>query len=463
MSKINEIPDETAGVINKPKGFKAAGVHAGIRRKRLDTALIYSEVPAAAAAVFTRNVSRSANVLYNEAVLKKDSKKQAIIIVSGNANSCTGNRGKEDTQTMADQTARLLKIPSDHVFVNCTGVIGVPLPMEAVSRGIRNVVPELSSESRGGREASKAILTTDSYEKQALSRFSLDGKTITLAGMAKGSGMIHPDMATMLSFVTTDLAITPELLQKAINDTVKDTYNMISVDGDTSTNDSVQILANGRAGNKLISREDSPEYRKFHEAFYELNFRLARQIVADGEGLSSTFSCLVRGAASKSDARKIARSVVSSSLVKSAIFGADANWGRVICAAGYAGPVYDTDQADICFVGQQQSDVYSCAVPGFDDSLSSAFTATWDKIQASKHSEKSENRDRNRNEDPDEQKLEVLRKGQPVPFDEDHAQKVMESPHIRIILTLRQGNEQAEAFGCDLTYDYVKINADYRT
>jgi glutamate N-acetyltransferase / amino-acid N-acetyltransferase len=406
-----------AGGITSPKGFKAAGAIAGIKKNgKPDMAIIFSDVPAACAAVFTTNVMKAAPILWNQKVLAESESgqtAQAIVINSGNANACTGTQGMINTEAMAVTCAAATGIAANKVLVASTGVIGVQLPMDKVISGIVANSKLLSSTTDAGYDAAVAITTTDTYEKQVCVQFSLSGKIVTIGAMAKGSGMIHPNMATMLSFVTTDANITGELLQNALKESVASSYNMISVDGDTSTNDMVTVLANGQASNTLIETEGE-DFQLFSKALNFLNTEVAKSIARDGEGATKFLEVEVTKAPTLHDARVIARSVVSSSLVKAAFFGEDANWGRIICAMGYSGSQFDPAKVSI--------------------SMSSAGG-----------------------------QLPLMADGEPLPLDEELAKKVLAEKQILVNISLESGDCHATAWGCDLSYDYVKINGAYRT
>ena len=397
------------GGITSPKGFKAAGVHAGLKKARKDMALIVSECQAVTAAAFTTNKVKAAPVLWDMKVLG-GGKARAVVVNSGNANACTGEQGLKDAEETASCASSLLSVPKEEVYVSSTGVIGVPLDMDKIEGGIDKLVPLLSEKDT---DAAEAILTTDTFRKEAAAAIEIQGVTVTVAGMAKGSGMIHPNMATMLSYITTDASISQPLLQKLLGATVEDTFNMISVDGDTSTNDSVIVLANGMSGCAEI-KEGTAEAETFEEAFRYVLGELAKLIVKDGEGAGRFIEMRVAGALSKKDARTLARSVISSSLVKAAFFGSDANWGRILCAMGYSGADFDPSLVDLSFsspVGTMQ----------------------------------------------------VVRGGEPIPFDEDIAKRILLEKEVSVLADCHQGCEEAVAWGCDLTYDYVKINGDYRS
>lgn len=397
------------GGITSPKGFKAAGIHAGLKKSKLDMAMIVSETEAVSAGAFTTNVVKAAPVIWDRKILEKGSAR-AIVVNSGNANACTGEQGLADARTMAEETAGCLGCSADSVFVASTGVIGVNLDMEKISRGISVLASSLGAD---GDAAARAILTTDTVKKEAAVTVEIDGRTVTIAGIAKGSGMIHPNMATMLCFITTDAAVSRQALQSMLGRGISDTFNMISVDGDTSTNDSVIVLANGMAGNSLLE-EDSDGFSVFEEAFTYVLGQLARMIVRDGEGAGRFIQMKVTGAKSKTDAALMARSVVSSSLVKAAFFGADANWGRILCAMGYSKADFDPSLVDL------------------------SFSSAKGEIQ-------------------------VLSAGRPLAFDEGRAKEILLEKEVFATADCHQGSAEAEAWGCDLTYDYVRINGDYRS
>ena len=402
---------EIQGGVCAPAGFTAAGVHCGIRKNKTkkDLALLYSEVPCAAAAVYTKNLVKGAPILVTQEHVA-DGVAQAVICNSGNANTCNAD-GPAVARRMCELAADACGIDARDVIVASTGVIGQRLDVSPIEASVGALKDALSPD--GSRDAAEAIMTTDTAVKEFAVSFTAGGRECRLGGIAKGSGMIHPNMATMLVFLTTDCAIAPELLQKALSADADDSFNMISVDGDTSTNDMVCILANGRAGNLPIDAEGA-DYDAFAEALAFVTRRLCRAIAKDGEGATKLLECRVRGARSLSDARILAKSVVCSSLVKAAMFGADANWGRVLCAVGYAGVETDPN--------------------GIDVSFSSAAGA-----------------------------VSVCESGAGVDFSEEEAKAVLSADEIRIDVALRDGGAEATAWGCDLTYDYVRINGDYRT
>ncbi|HCX64370.1 MAG TPA: ornithine acetyltransferase [Eubacteriaceae bacterium] len=401
------------GAINTPKGFKAGGKHIGVKKKRKDLSILYSPTPAVYAGMFTTNQVKAAPVTWNQAIYQKGTPVKAVVINSGNANACTGTQGEKDNRVMAEKTASSLGIQPQEVLVASTGVIGALLPMDKIVKGIEELSGEIDDELLSGINAAEGIMTTDTTIKNICVEIELGGKKVTLSGMAKGSGMIHPNRATMLSFITTDAAIDQELLRKALVEIGKDTYNMISVDGDTSTNDMVMVLANGMAENEPIT-DEGEDYRIFCQALYEINEHLAKEIVKDGEGASKFIEVTLKGAKSKEDARTIVQSVLNSNLVKTAMFGEDANWGRVLCAMGYSGAKFDPNKVRLVFQSDQEEIV-------------------------------------------------LLEEGLPVPFDEDRAYKLLQHRDIVISIEMEEGKGEAVGWGCDLTYDYVKINGEYRT
>lgn len=401
------------GAVNTPKGYKAGGQYIGIKRKRKDLAMVVSDTPAVFAAMFTTNVVKAAPVLWNMEIEKNGGPIRAIVVNSGNANACTGKQGMEDTKTMAEKTAAQIGCKPEEVFVASTGVIGVTLPMDVVSAGIDSLAPLVDEEMQSGLNAAEAIMTTDTTMKILSLETEIGGKTVTLSGMAKGSGMIHPNMATMLSFITTDAAIDQALLRKALKEIGKDTYNMISVDGDTSTNDMVMVMANGQAGNEPILEENN-DYHTFYKALYHLNEHLAKEIVKDGEGASKFLEVTIEGAKSVDDARTMVMSILTSNLVKTAMFGEDANWGRILCAMGYSGADFDPDKASLEFSAGGQ-------------------------------------------------RILLMKEGLPIAFDEDFAYELLQNRDILIHIQLDDGNATATGWGCDLSYEYVKINGEYRS
>ena len=399
------------GGVCAAKGFLAGGVHCGIRKNRTkkDLSLIYSEKKAAAAAVYTTNLVKGAPLTVTKKHIS-DGYAQAVICNSGNANTCNAN-GIEIAEKMSELTAEKLGISPSDVVVASTGVIGQPLDIAPIADGIPSLVSGLSKD--GGADAAEGIMTTDTVMKEVAVEFTLGGKVCRIGGIAKGSGMIHPNMATMLVFITTDAAISSKMLQKTLSSDIADTFNMISIDGDTSTNDMVTVLANGLAGNEEI-REDGADFSEFMKALNTVTVHLCRMIAGDGEGATKLLECHVSGAHSASDAKKVAKSVICSSLLKAAMFGADANWGRVLCAIGYSGADVDVSKIGVSF-----------------------------------KSAKGE--------------ICVCQNGAGVDFSEEKAKEILLEKEIDIVVTLGDGEYSSAAWGCDLTYDYVKINADYRS
>ena len=399
------------GGVCAAKGFQANGIHCGIRKNhsKRDLALIYSEVPATAAAVYTTNLVKGAPLLVTKAHTA-DGKARAVICNSGNANTCNAD-GIEIAEAMSELVAKQLSIPAGDVVVASTGVIGQPLKLDPIAAGLPTLAEGLNSD--GSAAAAEAIMTTDTVLKEIAVEFELGGKTCHLGGIAKGSGMIHPNMATMLVFLTTDAAISAEMLQKALSGDVAGSFNMVSIDGDTSTNDMVTILANGMAGNAEIICEGA-DFTAFMTALNTVTVQLCRCIAGDGEGATKLLECRVEGAQNLSTARTVAKSVICSSLLKAAMFGADANWGRVLCAIGYSGADVDVQRVDVAFKSPKGI-------------------------------------------------VEVCKDGAGVPFSEEEAKAVLLEKEIEILVKLNSGDAEATAWGCDLTYDYVKINGDYRT
>lgn len=402
------------GGITAAAGFEAAGVEADIKYKnRKDMSLIYSRVPCRAAGVFTGNVVKAAPVLWDREIVAHSPGAQAVVINAGIANACTGKQGYECCRQTAEKAAKELGISEDAVLVASTGVIGWQLPLEKIAAGVEMLVREKADTLEAGQAAVEAMMTTDTVPKQAAVQIEIGGKTVTVGGMCKGSGMIHPNMCTMLGFITTDLAISKELLQEALREDVADTFNMISVDGDTSTNDTLVVLANGLAGNPEIT-EKNADYDRFREALHYIDETLAKKMAGDGEGATALFETRVIHAATKQEARQLSKSVVCSSLTKAMIYGHDANVGRIMCALGYSGVDFDPEQVDI-----------------FCESSA-------DRMQ-------------------------ICKDGMLTDYSEEEATKILSAPEVRVIVDMHRGEAQAAAWGCDLTYDYVKINADYRS
>jgi glutamate N-acetyltransferase/amino-acid N-acetyltransferase len=402
------------GGVTAAKGFQTASTAAGIKYKtRKDMAMVYSEVPCKAAGTFTTNLVKAAPVKWDQQVVKESPFAQAVIVNAGIANACTGAEGLGYCKETAKIAAEVLNVPESAVLVASTGVIGMQLPMDRIAAGIRAMAPELSGSLESGTESSKAIMTTDTKNKEVAVQIEIGGKTVTVGGMCKGSGMIHPNMCTMLGFVTTDIAISKELLQEALSNDVKDTFNMISVDGDTSTNDSLIVLANGMAGNAEIT-EKNEDYQKFCEALNYVDETLAKKMAGDGEGCTALFEVKIVGAESKAQAVTLAKSVITSNLTKAAIFGHDANWGRILCAMGYSGAQFDPEKVDLFFESAAG-------------------------------------------------KLQIIKDGVAVDYSEEEATKILSEPEVTAIADIKMGDAKATAWGCDLTFDYVKINADYRS
>lgn len=403
----------TEGGVTAAKGFMAAGIHAGIKKEGKDMAMLYSKAPCRAAGTFTTNIVKAAPVKWDQEIVHKLGKAQAVVVNSGVANACTGEEGMGYCKDTACKAAELLGISENEVLVASTGVIGKQLPMDTIKKGVETMVPLLADTREAGILAAEAIMTTDTMRKEAAVTIEVGGKTVTVGGMSKGSGMIHPNMCTMLSFVTTDAAISGEMLQKALSASVTDTYNMISVDGDTSTNDTALLLANGLAGNPEIT-EEGEDYEKFLEALNTVNTILAKKMAGDGEGATALFEVKVVGAQSKEQAVTLSKSIITSNLTKAAIFGHDANWGRILCAMGYSGAQFEPEKVDL-----------------------------WFESAAGK--------------------LKIIENGVSTGYSEETATKILSEKEVTAIADIKMGEESATAWGCDLTFDYVKINADYRS
>ncbi len=399
--------------ITNVRGFKCWGAHSGIKSLRRDLAIIYSEVPASVGAVFTQNQVVAEPIKVSRENLK-DGLAQAIVINAGNANACTGEQGYEGAKAMVQTLAESLGIDENLVLVSSTGVIGEPFPTEDIVEGIKVNAPKLTNRSSAGSFAANAILTTDTFAKEGFLEFSLDGREVNMAGIAKGSGMIHPNMATMLGFIVTDVDIAPELLQKAVSGAVEDTFNMITVDGDTSTNDMVVVMANGQAGNERLVSESHADYKVFRNKLQEMMKHLAKLIISDGEGSSKFVEYRIETAPDKATARKIARNISSSNLVKTAMFGRDPNWGRIVSAAGNSGVPFDYTQVDL-YLGNEK------------------------------------------------ERVKVLEKGKPVKYDRNFMKKLLRESHISVKMDLCNGDATAVAWGSDLTTDYVLFNSVYTT
>ncbi len=403
------------GGVTAATGFEAAGIEAGVKyQNRKDLALVYSETPCISAGVFTSNVVKAAPVTWDRELVRGGSKPiHAVVINTGIANACTGREGYEICRQTADKTAEVLGIEADSVLVASTGVIGMQIPLDKIINNLDKLAAAKSHSKEAGTNAAKAIMTTDTVQKETAVTFSIGGKTVILGGMAKGSGMIHPNMCTMLCFLTTDVVIEKTMLQKALSEVVVDTFNMISVDGDTSTNDSLVVLANGLAENPVIDSEGE-DYEIFKEALMTVCTTLARKMAGDGEGATALFETQVIHADTKENARTLAKSVICSSLTKAMIYGHDANVGRIMCALGYSGVSFDPEQVELfCSDGEKE--------------------------------------------------ICIAKNGMLTDYDEEEATRILSAPEVKVTVDMKMGEEEATAWGCDLTYEYVKINADYRS
>lgn len=402
------------GGVTAAKGFWAAGVEAGIKyHDRKDMALVWSECPAAAAGTFTTNAVKAAPVLWDQRIISRGKPVRAVVLNSGIANACTGQLGKENNEKMAEAVAEACSVQTEEVLTASTGVIGMQLRMEPVEEGVKALKEALADTEAAALDAAEAIMTTDTVSKQCAVSFAIGGKMVCVGGMSKGSGMIHPNMATMLSVITTDACIDQELLQQALRDVVSDTFNMISVDRDTSTNDTCVILANGMSGSPEI-QEGTKEYKSFTKALFYVARELAKKMAGDGEGCTKLLEVTVQHAATTKAAKLLSKSVITSNLVKTAVFGCDCNWGRVLCALGYSGAVFNPDTVDLYF-----------------------------------ESEKG--------------KLQVVKDGLAADYSEEQATEILSAEEVTVLVDVKQGDASATAWGCDLTYDYVKINGDYRS
>ncbi len=402
------------GGVTAAKGFEAAGVEAGIKYKnRKDMAIIYSQNPCVLAGTFTSNVVKAAPVLWDKKVVEESPFGQAVIVNAGIANACTGKEGYDYCKKTASKAASVLNVPAESIMVASTGVIGMQLPIERIEAGIEKLAGAKADTLDAGRQAAEAIMTTDTRSKQAAVELEIGGKKVTLGGMCKGSGMIHPNMCTMLAFVTTDVVISKDALTKIVKEDVVDTFNMISVDGDTSTNDTLLVMANGMAGNEEI-KDGTLEYEAFKEALHYINESLAKMMAGDGEGATALFETKVIGADTKENARILSKSVICSSLTKAAIYGHDANWGRILCALGYSGVQFDPEKIELFFESKSG-------------------------------------------------RIRIYKDGVAANYSEEEASKILSEPEVTVLVDMKMGNETATAWGCDLTYDYVKINADYRS
>ena len=402
------------GGVTAAKGFEAAGAEAGIKYKnRKDMAIVYSRKPCVLAGTFTSNVVKAAPVLWDKKVVEESPFGQAVIINAGIANACTGKEGYSYCDKTAKAAAKALGIPEESVLVASTGVIGMQLPIDRIEDGVAKLAKLKKATLAAGTQAAEAIMTTDTRSKQVAVEFEVGGVKVTIGGMCKGSGMIHPNMCTMLAFVTTDAVISKELLMKAVKEDVVDTFNMISVDGDTSTNDTLLVMANGMAENPEI-KEGTPEYEEFKAALHYINESLAKMMAGDGEGATALFETKVIGADTKEHARILSKSVICSSLTKAAIYGHDANWGRILCALGYSGVQFDPEKIELFFESKSG-------------------------------------------------RIQIYKDGVATDYSEEEASKILADPEVTVLVDMKMGNETATAWGCDLTYDYVKINADYRS
>jgi len=414
MAKAKVELKKIQGGVTAAKGFQAAAAEAGIKYKgRQDMALIYSEAPCRSAGVFTTNIVKAAPVKWDQKQVYGGAPAHAVVINAGIANACTGQEGMDYCSRTAETAAKALGVAEGSVLVASTGVIGMQLPMERIEAGVRAMAPLLDSSLESGTNASRAIMTTDTKNKEVAVEVCLGGVPVTIGGMCKGSGMIHPDMCTMLSFVTTDAAISKELLCEALKTDIQDTYHMISVDGDTSTNDTVLLLANGLAGNPEIT-EKNEDYETFCRALNYVNETLAKKMAGDGEGCTALFEVKIVGAETKEQARILAKSVITSSLTKAAIFGHDANWGRILCAMGYSGAQFDPERVDLFFESAAG-------------------------------------------------RLQIIKDGVAAAYSEEKATEILSEPEVTAVADIKMGESKATAWGCDLTFDYVKINADYRS
>ncbi len=402
------------GGVTAPKGFQAAGVSAEIKYKnRPDLMMLYSETPCTVAGTFTSNVVKACPVLWDKKLVEAGGKVRAVIANSGIANACTGKEGMRICEQTAGCAANELGIKKEEVLIGSTGVIGMQLPMEKIENGIRQLALALSSSREAANIAERAIMTTDTVPKEVAVELTLSGKRVRIGGMSKGSGMIHPNMCTMLAYITTDVSITKELLTEMVKEDIEDTFNMISVDGDTSTNDTYLVLANGSSTNPVIDSKNE-DYRAFREALHYVNETLAKKMAKDGEGANALFEAEVINARTKEEARTLAKSVVSSLLSKAAIFGHDANFGRFLCALGYSGVDFDPERVDLYFESRAG-------------------------------------------------KLLIFSDGRQQDYTEERATQILSEDEVRIIADMKQGMARATAWGCDLSYEYVKINADYRS
>ena len=404
----------TEGGVTAAQGFQAAGIAAGIKKGGTkDMAMVYSEKPCVCAGTFTTNVVKAAPVKWDQKIVEESDYVQAVVCNSGIANACTGQEGYSYCQETAKAAGKALGISAEEVLVASTGVIGQQLPMAVLKEGVKKLAPMLLGTQEAGTLAAEAIMTTDTVKKEVAVEIELSGKKVTIGGMCKGSGMIHPNMCTMLSFVTTDVDIDKNLLKEALRESVQDSYNMISVDGDTSTNDTVLVLANAMAGNPKIT-EKNQDYEIFKKGLDYVNKTLAQKIAGDGEGATALFEVKITGAQTKEQAVTLSKSVITSNLTKAAIFGHDANWGRILCAMGYSGAQFDPEKVDLVYESKAG-------------------------------------------------RIQIMKNGIGTDYSEEEATKILSEDKVTVIADIKMGEETATAWGCDLTYDYVKINADYRS
>ncbi len=411
------------GGVTAAKGFQASSTAAQIKYQgRTDMAMIYSASPCAAAGTFTRNVVKAAPVIWDRDLVRSGKPMHAVVVNSGIANACTGQEGLDYCRQTAEAAAQHLPVPADSVLVGSTGVIGFQLPIDRIRAGVAALAGKLGDDTAHGTAAAQAIMTTDTHKKECACTFELDGKTVTVGGMAKGSGMIHPNMCTMLGYVTTDAAVDASVLQTAVSAIVDVTFNMISVDGDTSTNDTLLVLANGEAGNAVIDKAEGPAYEALFEAIHTVCRELAMQMAGDGEGATKLIEVNVQGMDTVSNARTLAKSVICSSLTKAAVYGSDANWGRILCALGYAGVEFDPNDLQLYFVDEE-----------------------------------------NKSEDGSDKRMLIFTDGAAADYSEEEATELLKKEKVTILAQFHMGEASATAWGCDLTYDYVKINADYRS
>lgn len=408
--------NQIEGGVVAAEGFKAAGLEVGIKANmsgKKDMAMIYSDVPCKVAGTFTTNIVKAAPVKYDMDIVENSPYVQAVVVNSGVANACTGKEGMDSCKILSKAAGKALSIPDNAVLIGSTGVIGRKLPTEKMTAGIEGLAAILGSTPSDGTKAAEAIMTTDTVSKQIAFELMIGGKTVKIGGMCKGSGMIHPNMCTMLAYITSDVNISKEMLTEIVKEDVKDTFNMVSVDGDTSTNDTMLVMTNGLAGNPEI-KEKNNDYMIFAKALKEVNTYLAKKMAGDGEGATALLEVKVTGADTKENAVTISKSVVSSSLVKAMIYGHDSNCGRILCAMGYSGAEFDPDKVDLFYESRAG-------------------------------------------------RIKIVEKGVPADYSEEEATRILSEDEVTVIAHMNMGSAEATAWGCDLTYDYVKINADYRS